>query len=148
MLTWLGVPPALELREKKPTKRKRKNGGTALSFHIQTWWEEKPQFPSLSHQSFGFGVQVLLPPCRLPAVPQVIHAKSLCVPAPQCHIPKISLSQEVPVFPEDGTRSPEWDIPGMESGKLAMRQQTVLSPEHRARELCSRFLGKDRDALW
>lgn len=80
---------------------------------------------------------VLLPPCRLPAVPQVIHAKSLCVPAPQCHIPKISLSQKMPVFPEDGTRSPEWEIPRMESGKLAMRQQTVLSPEHRARELCS-----------
>lgn len=45
--------------------------------------------------------------------------------------------------------SPEWEIPGVESGKLPTRQQRVLSPEHRAHELCSRgFLGKDRDGLW
>lgn len=49
----------------------------------------------------------LLPPCRLPAVPQVIHDKSLYVSAPQCHIPKISLSQKMPVFPEEGTCSSE-----------------------------------------
>lgn len=92
---------------------------------------------------------VLLPPCRLPAVPQVIRAKSLCVPAPQCYIPKVSFSQKMPVFPEEGTCSPEWEIPGVESGKLPRRQQTVLSPEHVARELCSRgFLGQDRDGLW
>lgn len=80
---------------------------------------------------------VLVPPCRLPAVPQVIHGKSLCVPVPQCHIPKISLSPKMPVLPR------------VESGKLPTRQQTVLSPEHGARELCSRgFLGQDRDGLW
>lgn len=61
----------------------------------------------------------LLPPCRLPAVPQVIRDKSLHVPAPQCHIPKISLSQKMPVFPEEGTHGSEWEIPGVERGKLA-----------------------------
>lgn len=91
---------------------------------------------------------VLLPPCRLPAIPQVIHEKSPCVPAPQCHIPKRSLSPKMPVFPEEGTCSSEWEIPRVESGKLPTRQQTVLSCEHRAHELCSRgLLGKGRDGL-
>lgn len=120
-----------------------------MSFHVQTRWEEKPRFPVSQPSKLCLWGAALLPPCRLPAVPQVIRAKSLCVPAPRCHIPKISLSQKMPVFPEEGTRSPEWEIRGVESGKSPTGQQTVLSPEHGARELCSRgFLGQDRGGLW
>lgn len=56
------------LRGKETHKEEeKKNEGTASSFHIQTWWEEKPQFPSLSPQSFAFGVQCccLLAGCLL-----------------------------------------------------------------------------------
>lgn len=91
---------------------------------------------------------VLLPPCRLPAVPQVIHDKSLCVSAPQCHIPKIS-PKKCQSSLRRGCAVWSGKFPGVESGKLPMRQKTVFSPEHGAHELCSRgILGKDRDGLW
>lgn len=50
----LGVPTALEIGEKKPT-RKKKRGGGGFHFHIQTWWEKKHQFLSFDPcHSYGF----------------------------------------------------------------------------------------------
>jgi len=53
-------------------------------------------------------------------------------------------------FHKEETHSQEWEIPSVENGNLPMRfQQTVLSSEHGACELCSGgLLGKDKDSLW
>lgn len=94
---------------------------------------------------------MLLSPCKLPAYPQMM------VPYPFLSIlcsvtaisPKQVFCQTMPFFHKEEMHSQERGIPSVENGTLPTRfQQTVLSSEQGACELCSEELcGKDRNNL-
>lgn len=142
----LGVPTALELGVKKPTrKKKRKNSFDFI--HNQMWWEKKDQFVSLTlavTMALRCNATVSLQATCLSTDDVVI---SLSVHALQCHshIPKTSLLPNS--APKEEMHSQEWEIPSVENGNLpTVFQQAVLSSEQRACELCSEGLrGKDRN---
>lgn len=99
----LGVPTALELGEKKPTrKKKRKNSFDFI--HIQMWQEKKDQFVSLTlavTMALRCNATVSLQAACLSADGVAV---SLSVHALQCHshIPKTSLLPNTAIVPQGG----------------------------------------------
>lgn len=55
------------VKGKETHKEEEKKQRNSFELSHPSWWEEKPQFPSLSPQSLGFGVQCccLLAGCLL-----------------------------------------------------------------------------------
>lgn len=82
------------VKGKETHKEEEKKQRNSFELSHPSWLEEKPQFPSLSPQPSKLWGAVLLPPGRLPAVPQVIHDKSLphSVTSPKEVFPKKSAS--------------------------------------------------------
>lgn len=113
------MPTALELGGKKPTrKKKRKNSFDFI--HIQTWWEKKDQFVSLTlaaTMALRCNATVSLQAACLSTDDGAI---SLSVHPLQCHshIPKTSLLPDNAILPQGGdaqsgtgnSQCGEWDF--------------------------------------